>query len=467
MSMQDSVGTRVFISHSSSDAKKAQAICSQLEEHGIACWIAPRNVSPGTAYGEEIIKAIESCGVLVLVLSSSSNTSNAVTSEVERAFSKNKPIIPIRIEDVVPARAIEFFVASAQWVDAYASPLSNAVDQVAAGIRQTTDQPGGDQQSIELPPAKRKVACSPRIIAGRIGLAIGLLVAACCGVWVLQRSDDSHTPVLGENGAPPATAILPRYHALVVGINDYMPHDGHGWSPLGTARSDAEAVADVLEKRFGFQVQKLLDRDATRAGVLNALDGLVSLGPNDALLVYFAGHGFFDEAVSEGYWIPADARKRDGGRLAKQDWIWNSSISTLLGACGARHVLLIADSCYAGSLFRGSTVGAEPTGLNWYRRAIQTPSRYLLASGNMEPVLDSGGKHSAFAQQVVNYLSDVNNSVFSASDIGLHVRSRVGELTGQMVRMGALKSQLHSGGGVCLCEVRSVAWSWRHGAPTP
>jgi hypothetical protein len=80
-----------FISHAKGDAKKAQEIAASLEERGLKCWIAPRDVRAGRSYGDEIITAIEKARSFVLVLSRSSNDSAFVAREVERAVSKKKP----------------------------------------------------------------------------------------------------------------------------------------------------------------------------------------------------------------------------------------------------------------------------------------------------------------------------------------------------------------------------------------
>src|SRR5438067_129983 len=78
----------VFISHSINDKTTADAICATLEASGIGCWIAPRNILPGKEWGEAIIEAINSCRVMVLVLSAQSNQSPQVRREVERAATK-------------------------------------------------------------------------------------------------------------------------------------------------------------------------------------------------------------------------------------------------------------------------------------------------------------------------------------------------------------------------------------------
>ena len=237
-----------------------------------------------------------------------------------------------------------------------------------------------------------------------------------------------------------------QYHAVVIGIDDYDSTSAHEWESLKTARLDAEGIADVLQRDYGFSVLRLLDREATRGAIISALDHLLDLTPNDAVIVYFAGHGFYDKALDEGYWIPSDARKRASRRYAKEDWIWNVMIAKMLNASPARHILVIADSCFSGSLFRGEPMEDGKTDTHWYQRALAKPSRYLITSGDMEPVLDTGGQHSIFARELLNFLKYTDQDVFSASDMGLAIRQKVSTLTGQMVRMGPLATSSDAGG---------------------
>lgn len=129
------MGKSVFISHSSKDKAVAFELCERLEKVGVSCWIAPRDVKPGGLYGTEIIAGIKQCSVFLLVLTSDANQSDAVTHEVERAFSYQKTIIPLRIREVMPGKKIEFFVSAAQWVDAFQSPISDRVDYIASVVR--------------------------------------------------------------------------------------------------------------------------------------------------------------------------------------------------------------------------------------------------------------------------------------------------------------------------------------------
>ncbi len=113
------VSQRIFLSYESQDKEAATRLCDALEARGHACWIAPRNVSAGSNYGEAILDAIEDSAGMIVVLSRGSNASPHVANEVERAFHHNKPIYPVRIESVEPSRALEYFLSRKQWTDAF------------------------------------------------------------------------------------------------------------------------------------------------------------------------------------------------------------------------------------------------------------------------------------------------------------------------------------------------------------
>lgn len=434
----------VFLSHSTKDVEAANRLCSLLEERGLSCWIAPRDVRPGSSYGEEIVRGIEEADVLVLILSENANGSRAVANEVERAFSHKKTIIPVRIAPVTPSKALEFFVSTCQWVDAFGKAgLAQAATELADNILAQTKDPAATTPG---PPA---AAAKGRFSRSRVLVAAACFVAVLSLVPWVRRGRGPAVP------APPAASGGVhrgemneglRYSAVVVGINDYGDFEGQGWNDLQAARGDAEAIAGALESGYGFSVTRLLDGDATRGALIAELDALSRMGPNDAVLVYFAGHGYFDKQMGEGYWIPSDARRTAGGRPAKGDWVWNSTITRILGASGARHILVVADSCYGGSLFRGEDAVLSEADAHWYRKAIETPSRYLIASGDLEPVLDSDGQHSAFARGILNFLRHDERRVFSSSELGLSLRTSVSATTGQMVQVGPLAVGSHAGG---------------------
>ncbi len=154
-------------------------------------------------------------------------------------------------------------------------------------------------------------------------------------------------------------------------------------------------MAQLLHGQYGFDVNLLID--ASRADIIGALaKARGKLGPGDNLLVYFAGHGVLDSYAEEGYWLPVDADKENPA-----NWISNGDITNMVKALRARHVLVVADSCYSGTLVRAAPVkiktAEERTA--WIRRLAQKRSRTALVSGGLEPVIDAGGgQNSVFAK---------------------------------------------------------------------
>jgi TIR domain len=120
----------VFICYSHADAGHADSICRALEVSGIRCWIAPRDISPSKDWAEEIIDAISSAAIMVLVVSSHSNGSPQVRREVERAVGKNVPILPLRVEDVLLSKSLEYFVSTQQWLDAFTPPFEAHLEKL-------------------------------------------------------------------------------------------------------------------------------------------------------------------------------------------------------------------------------------------------------------------------------------------------------------------------------------------------
>ncbi len=125
----------VFVSYASGDKTVADAVCATLESHGIRCWIAPRDVLPGIHYGEAIIDAIHECRIMVLVFSSKANMSGHIPKEIERAVSQGVTVMPLRIENVAPAKSLDYFIGSVHWLDALTPPLEVHLQRLAANVQ--------------------------------------------------------------------------------------------------------------------------------------------------------------------------------------------------------------------------------------------------------------------------------------------------------------------------------------------
>jgi adenylate cyclase len=153
----------VFLSHASQDRAAAQAVLEGLERAGIRCWIAPRDVQPGSEYGQQIVDAVKGCRLFVVVFSEHANASPHVRREVERAVSLDRSIVPFRVADVVPTGAMEYCLGGTHWFDAFTEPLGPHVAKLVATVRQLVGAVGGaaDAQASLEPAVRPSVVVLP------------------------------------------------------------------------------------------------------------------------------------------------------------------------------------------------------------------------------------------------------------------------------------------------------------------
>ncbi len=135
------MGHDVIISYATIDKPIADAVCAKLEERGIRCWIAPRDILAGMDYAEAIISAIDSAKLMVLIFSSHANASKHVMREAERAVHDGYPIIPVRIEDVQPTLSLQYYISAQHWLDALTPPLEQHILKLAETVSALLGKP--------------------------------------------------------------------------------------------------------------------------------------------------------------------------------------------------------------------------------------------------------------------------------------------------------------------------------------
>jgi osmotically-inducible protein OsmY len=171
----------VFISYSTKDKAVAEALCATLEAQGVQCWIAPRNITYGSDYGAAIVDGINESRVMVLVFSSNANSSPHIKREVDRAVSKGLTIIPIRIEDVAPSRALEYYISPVHWLDATTPPIESHLHALAGKIQVllATSEPAAPTPAVAgaSPPAH----AAPRPVAAAVPVSRRFGLAAVIG----------------------------------------------------------------------------------------------------------------------------------------------------------------------------------------------------------------------------------------------------------------------------------------------
>jgi hypothetical protein len=184
----------VFISHSSKDKVYADAVCKRLESEAIRCWIAPRDILPGVAWGTAIVEAIENTRLMVLVFSSNANASPQIEREVERALSKEVPIVPLRIEPVTPGKSLEYFLGTPHWLDAITPPFEQHLDYITQTVKALLER-GKTTAPIQTPqpPTSRPAPqpAPPRPVAPRrrwryVGGAFAIALLLALGMWWIR-----------------------------------------------------------------------------------------------------------------------------------------------------------------------------------------------------------------------------------------------------------------------------------------
>ncbi|MEL6135188.1 MAG: caspase family protein, partial [Bacteroidota bacterium] len=208
-----------------------------------------------------------------------------------------------------------------------------------------------------------------------------------------------------------------RNYLMIIGINKYTH-----WPQLRNAVKDCRDVASTLVNGFQFDTKDvitLFNEEATRENILETLEILqTKVKPEDNVVIYYAGHGYYDRDSEVGFWVPVDAR-----RGKTPDFIRNSTIHDYLRTIDSKHTFLIADACYAGSLlaqYRGET-------LNETAR-----SRWAFASGDIEKVWDGKpGENSPFAKYLIYYLNTMPKARIPANELIQRVSTAVARNTAQ------------------------------------
>ena len=236
-----------FISHAKGDAKKAHEIAAALEERGLKCWIAPRDVKAGRAYGDEIIRGIESAKAFVLVLSKASNGSDFVAREVERAVSKQKPILVVRLANVEPAPALELFISGTQWIDAFPGKLGPHLGRLAKLLGEEGDAAPADTDGHETDdgPKPRRWIWPAAAAAAVVLIAVGGTAALWSGNRTSPDPRDKIEPaILTEPVRPDNPEISAREQMAAVPPDVTLvgkPAEAGGASGMAGAPSDVSS----------------------------------------------------------------------------------------------------------------------------------------------------------------------------------------------------------------------------------
>jgi exo-beta-1,3-glucanase (GH17 family) len=284
----------VFISYSSIDKPIADAVCATLEAKGIRCWVAPRDIIPGSDWGGSIIEAINQSRVMILVFSSHSNNSHQVKREVERAATKGLAIIPFRIEDVCPSMALEFYLSSQHWLDALTPPMEKHLRHLAKTILAFLSREEAPTEPLPLPPSPPPFSSTMMRYLLPLILVFGCLLVA---VYLIVRDrPPKPTPEYVER-VNSFLGALPHLKWIFYDPTEYDPYKGYFPSEASLYK-DLEAL-----RRHGFnglitittkQSMGFVPRIAHETGFIMVIAGVWDLRDREEIANAFKAAPYVD-----------------------------------------------------------------------------------------------------------------------------------------------------------------------------
>ena len=227
---------------------------------------------------------------------------------------------------------------------------------------------------------------------------------------------------------------LGRNFALIIGVSKYIdPIMPDLFYPV----SDARKVKDVLIQNYTFDAKDvILLENPHKETIVKTLDSINRIiNSKDNLLVFYAGHGAWDEKASMGYWLPSDAAANAIG-----SWIMNSIITGYVSQSNARHTLIIADACFGGSIFRTRAFKREEdkTIAGLYLKT----SRKAMTSGDLTEVPDE----SIFIKNFVLILSENKESYLSSEKLFFGIKPKIINSADLIPQFGIIKNAGDRGG---------------------
>ncbi|MBS1544975.1 MAG: caspase family protein, partial [Bacteroidetes bacterium] len=204
-----------------------------------------------------------------------------------------------------------------------------------------------------------------------------------------------------------------KYHAILIAEQDYSDPS---IQDLDQPMKDMHRLRDVLLSRYSFKPENVMVLENPDRNTLYAkFDELQSkLDKLDNLLIFYAGHGYWDEQLEQGYWLPSDAAPNK-----RSSWLSNGSLRDYVGGIGSRHTLLITDACFSGGIFKTRAVFENAS------TAIETlhlrKSRKAMTSGTLEKVPDK----SVFVESLLRKLEENQEPYITAEELFSGIRREV------------------------------------------
>jgi hypothetical protein len=225
-----------------------------------------------------------------------------------------------------------------------------------------------------------------------------------------------------------------KYYGLIIGVNNYIDRD---IQDLDNPIKNAKSLYNVLLEHYTFEEENVtFIKDASREDIITALDELSEIiTPNDNLLIFYAGHGWWDQEANNGYWLPTDAADDK-----KTDWFRNSALVDYLKEVKSKHTLLITDACFGGAIFK--TRSAFSDAPKSIEMLYELKSRKAMTSGTLTEVPDE----SAFSKYLVERLEQNEEKYLNSEQLFSSFRTAVINNSEALPQYGEIRNVGDEGG---------------------
>ena len=247
----------------------------------------------------------------------------------------------------------------------------------------------------------------------------------------VERSKNRITDIPKEQ---PVIIGVPSYHALIIAVENYQASSE--LVALNQPVKDASKLYLALTGEYNFpKEQTTLLRNPSRTEILQALENLsIKITAKENVIIFYAGHGVWDERLKMGYWLPVDAKMDN-----KANWIANSTIRDYIAGIDAKHTLLITDACFSGSIFKSREGGMTDYAMS---KVYQLPSRKAMTSGTLTTVPDE----SKFMEYLLKRLNDNPEKYLTAKQLFFSLETAVLNNTHTVPQYGTIQDTGDEGG---------------------
>jgi hypothetical protein len=212
--------------------------------------------------------------------------------------------------------------------------------------------------------------------------------------------------LVGRDELSAAVDANRKDYALIFATDKY-----ENWDDLVNPVNDAQNIASILKDKYGFQIE-VIENPSLEEMTAKLYDyNTKKFNPQDQLFVFFAGHGYYDEVVNEGYVVASNSLMNDKG---KNSYLSHNTLRSRLENIKCEHIFLTMDVCFGGTFdpllakARAGEAMDEATDTQYLVRKLTKRTRKYLTSGSKEYVSDGiPGKNSPFAGKFIQALREI------------------------------------------------------------